>query len=218
MMENEMTQSVAIQALAHLAEIRDPETGAHIQRTQAYVEILARELQHHPRFADTINDRYIRLVTRSAPLHDIGKVGIPDHVLMKPARFNPQEWTVMQTHAFLGANAISNAEQDIGQPIEFLELAKEIAHWHHERWDGTGYPDGLKGEQIPLSARLMAIADVFDALISKRVYKQDMSVEKAREIILEGRGNHFDPDIVDAFIEHFEKFTATAEMIQDKKG
>lgn len=210
MQENQTIQNVSIRALAHLAETRDPETGDHILRTQSYINILAKQLQEHPRFSDTITSRFIELVTKSAPLHDIGKVGIPDHVLLKPGKLTEAEWLIMKTHAFLGAQAIEDAEKDVAQPVAFLALAKEIAHWHHERWDGSGYPDGLAGDSIPVSARLMALADVFDALISKRVYKPAMSFDEARSIIAEQRGRQFDPDMTDAFLENFTEFVAIA--------
>ena len=215
MAENDLTQQVSIRALAHLAETRDPETGNHILRTQAYVQHLAQALRRHPRFAAMLNDQYINLLGRSAPLHDIGKVGIPDHILLKPGKLNAEEWAIMQTHAQLGSEAIERAEADIEMPLDFLSLAKEIARWHHEKWDGSGYPDGLSGEAIPLSARLMALADVFDALISPRVYKPPMSFAEARSIIYEGRGKHFDPDIVDAFIADFSVYCAIAERYHD---
>ena len=215
MAENDLTQQVSIRALAHLAETRDPETGNHILRTQAYVQHLAQTLRRHPRFAAMLNDQYINLLGRSAPLHDIGKVGIPDHILLKPGKLNAEEWAIMQTHAQLGSEAIERAEADIEMPLDFLSLAKEIARWHHEKWDGSGYPDGLSGEAIPLSARLMALADVFDALISPRVYKPPMSFAEARSIIHEGRGKHFDPGIVDAFIADFSAYCAIAERYHD---
>lgn len=214
MEDNQVIQNVSIRALAHLAEIRDPETGDHILRTQSYVKVLATRLQDHPRFSDTITDHFIALVTRSAPLHDIGKVGIPDQVLLKPGKLTDDEWVIMKTHAVLGAQAIELAEKDVEQPVEFLRLAKEIARWHHERWDGSGYPDGLAGDDIPVSARLMALADVFDALISNRVYKSAMSPDEAREIIVEGHGKHFDPDITDAFLESFDEFVSIAKKYQ----
>lgn len=213
MIENDLTQRVSIRALAHLAETRDPETGNHILRTQGYVQRLANKLRQHPRFAATLSDRYIDLLTRSAPLHDIGKVGIPDHILLKPGKLTPEEWAVMQTHAKRGSDAIEQAEQDIDTPLPFLLLAKEIAHWHHEKWDGSGYPDGLAGEAIPLSARLMAVADVFDALISVRVYKPAMPYDKARDIIAAGRDKHFDPDVTEVFLAGFDEFIAIAEAI-----
>ena len=215
MAENDLTQRVSIRALAHLAETRDPETGNHILRTQGYVQFLANLLHPHPRFADTLNERYIDLLHRSAPLHDIGKVGIPDHILLKPGKLTPDEWAIMKTHARLGSDAIEQAERDIEMPLPFLALAKEIAHWHHEKWDGSGYPDGLAGDAIPVSARLMAIADVFDALICERVYKHAFSYEAARAIIADGRGRHFDPDATDAFLAHFAAFTAIADRYRD---
>ncbi len=214
MEENRVVQNVSIRALAHLAEIRDPETGEHILRTQAYVQSLAERLQDHPRFSDTITDRYTQLLTKSAPLHDIGKVGIPDHILLKPGKLTDDEWMIMKTHAELGAQAIESAERDVEQPVEFLTLAKEIAHWHHERWDGSGYPDGLAGDAIPVSARLMTIADVFDALISVRVYKPAMPFKKARDIIVAECNNQFDPDVTDAFLASFNEFVEIAHKYQ----
>ena len=212
--ENQIVQNVSIRALAHLAEIRDPETGDHILRTQSYVELLARLLQGHPRFQSVLTDHYCQLLTRSAPLHDIGKVGIPDHILLKPGKLSPDEWSIMQGHAALGAQAIERAETDVDQPVEFLATAKEIAHWHHERWDGKGYPDGLAGEEIPLAARLMAIADVFDALISARSYKQAMSFSAAREIIEAEKGHQFDPDIAQTFLANYSQFVEIANRYQ----
>jgi PAS domain S-box-containing protein len=215
MVENDLTQRVSIRALAHLAETRDPETGNHILRTQSYVHRLASGLRNHPRFADTLNDRYIDLLSRSAPLHDVGKVGVPDHILLKPGPLTPDEWVVMQTHARLGSEAIEQAEQDIEMALEFLTLAKEIAHWHHEKWDGRGYPDGLAGDDIPMSARLMALADVFDALVTPRVYKAAMPYVQARDIIAAERGRHFDPDVTDAFLAGFDDFVEIAERYRD---
>ena len=215
MAENELIQEVSIRALAHLAETRDPETGNHILRTQSYVHELGRRLQGHPRFAPILSDRYIRLLTRSAPLHDIGKVGIPDAILQKPGPLDAAEWAIMRTHARLGSEAIEMAERDATQPVEFLALAKEIARWHHEKWDGSGYPDGLAGDAIPVSARLMALADVFDALISPRGYKAPMPLEQARAIITAGRGSHFDPDVADAFLADFEAFADIARRHSD---
>ena len=215
MMENDLTQRVSIRALSHLAEIRDPETGNHILRTQGYVQALAVALREHPRFSTTLTPRYIDTLSRSAPLHDIGKVGIPDHILLKSGTLTPLEWEIMKTHARLGSDAIERAEQDISTPLEFLSVAKEIAHWHHEKWDGSGYPDGLAGDAIPISARLMAVADVFDALISVRVYKKAKSYVQAREIIASGRGKHFDPDMVDAFLGGFDEFVSIAQRYSD---
>ncbi len=211
MQENNLTQQVTIRALAHLAELRDPETGNHILRTSAYVQQLALGLRQHPRFAATLTERTVDLLARSAPLHDIGKVGIPDHILLKPDKLTPDEWAVMQTHAKLGSDAIEQAERDIEGPLDFLTMAKEIAHWHHEKWDGSGYPDHLAGEAIPVSARLMALADVFDALISARVYKAPIPYAEARAIIAAARGKQFDPDMTDAFLAGFDEFVAIAQ-------
>lgn len=210
MRENELTQAVSIRALAHLAETRDNETGNHIQRTQSYVRLLATRLSSHPRFAATLDNKYIEILARSAPLHDIGKVGIPDHILLKRGKLTPDEWEIMKTHTLLGSDAITLAERDIDTSAQFLSHAKEIVRWHHERWDGRGYPDGLVGEQIPISARLMALADVFDALISKRVYKEAIPFAEVRKIIAEGRGSQFDPDMTDSFLAGCEEFEAIA--------
>ncbi|MCM2308726.1 MAG: two-component system response regulator [Sulfuritalea sp.] len=215
MEENELIQAVSIRALAHLAETRDPETGNHILRTQGYVRLLATRLQHHPRFAETLDDSYIKMLAASAPLHDIGKVGIPDSILQKPGKLTTEEWEVMKTHSLLGSEAIAQAEHDIAKPVEFLALAKEVARWHHERWDGSGYPDGLCGDDIPISARLMTIADVFDALISKRVYKEPMPIGQVREIIVAELGRQFDPDVAEVFLTHFVEFTAIAAQHSD---
>lgn len=216
MVENDLTQQVTIRALAHLAETRDPETGNHILRTQGYVLQLAHGLREHPRFAATLDERYIDLLARSAPLHDIGKVGIPDYVLLKPGKLTAEEWAIMQTHARLGSDAIEEAERDIEMPLPFLAVAKEIAHWHHEKWDGSGYPDRLAGESIPIAARLMALADVFDAVISARAYKPALSFAETRDIIAAGRGVHFDPDICDAFLGGLDEFVAIATRYQEE--
>lgn len=210
MEENQQIQNISIRALAHLAETRDPETGQHILRTQSYVNLLARLLSEREEYKTLVTPEYVDLITRSAPLHDIGKVGIPDSVLLKPGKFDDDEWGIMQNHSYLGAQAIELAEKDTNSPLKFLSLAKEIAHWHHERWDGTGYPDKLRGIAIPLSARIMAIADVFDALISRRIYKEAMPLEQAKAVMYEQKGKHFDPDILNVFLENFELFVEIA--------
>jgi putative two-component system response regulator len=208
-------QDVTIQMMAGLAETRDSETGNHIRRTQHYVKALAQQLRSHPRYGSQLDDRTIDLLFRSAPLHDIGKVGIPDRILLKPGRFTPEEFAIMQTHTTLGRDAIATAERQLGMEVDFLRVAKEIAYSHQEKWDGSGYPQGLAGEAIPLSARLMALADVYDALISRRIYKQAMSQEDAVAIIEEGRGRHFDPDVVEAFRAVAGEFRAIAERFGD---
>jgi putative two-component system response regulator len=208
-------QDVTILAMASMAETRDPETGNHIRRTQFYVKALAERLKEHPRFSAVLTDNYIKLLFKSAPLHDIGKVGIPDRILLKPGRFEPHEFEIMKTHTTLGRAAIEHAERSLGTPMAFLSIAKEIAYSHQEKWDGSGYPEGLAGDAIPVSARLMAVADVYDALISRRVYKDGMPHEKAVQIIIDGKGRHFDPDMIDAFVGLQEEFRAIAARFHD---
>jgi putative two-component system response regulator len=203
-------QDVTILAMASLAETRDNDTGAHIRRTQLYVRALARNLQCHPRFAWFLTDANIELLYKSAPLHDIGKVGIPDNVLLKPGRLTDEEREVMNSHTTLGHKSIEQAEARLGTKVGFLTMAKEIALSHQEKWDGSGYPEGLSGDKIAISARLMAVADVYDALISKRVYKPPFTHEQARDILVKDRGTHFDPDIVDAFLAVENEFRAIA--------
>jgi HD-GYP domain-containing protein (c-di-GMP phosphodiesterase class II) len=193
------TQDVTIEILTSLAETRDNETGNHIRRTQHYVRALARRLQSHPAFAAYLVDSQVEMLFKYAPLHDIGKVGIPDSILLKPGKLDPAEFEIMKTHTTLGYQTIENAEKRLGTPVEFLACAKEIALSHHERWDGNGYPNGLAGEAIPISARLMAVADVYDALTSRRVYKEAMPHDQAVAIIQDGSGRQFDPDVVAAF-------------------
>ena len=187
-------------AFSSLAETRDNETGKHIRRTQNYVSALANALADHPRFVGQLDRSTIELLHKSAPLHDIGKVAIPDRILLKPGRLTPEEFEVMKTHTIHGRAAIETVEASLNEDDSFLLVAREIASFHHEKWDGTGYPHGLAGEDIPLAARLMAVADVYDALISRRVYKPPMPHQEAMEIIREGIGHHFDPDIAQAFL------------------
>ena len=208
-------QDVAVLAVASLAETRDNETGNHIRRTQFYVRTLATHLRDHPRFRSELDDGAIELLFKSAPLHDIGKVGIPDRILLKPGRLTPEEFEIMKTHTTLGQESIVQAEQRLGASVPFLRYAKEIALSHQEKWDGSGYPEGRRADDIPLSARLMAVADVYDALISRRVYKPAFSQEKAIAILRDGRGNHFDPDILDAFLARTNEFKAIADRFAD---
>lgn len=208
-------QDVTIQAMASLAETRDNETGNHIRRTQHYVKLLAELLRDHPRFSHFLDDDTIMLLFKSAPLHDIGKVGIPDHILLKPGRLTVEEFEIMMTHTTLGRDAIQRAEDQLGVSVDFLRLAKEIAYSHQEKWDGSGYPQGLAGDAIPISARLMAVADVYDALISRRVYKPGMPHEEAVDIIRQGGGWHFDPDVCAAFLSATEQFKAIAARYSD---
>jgi HD-GYP domain-containing protein (c-di-GMP phosphodiesterase class II) len=211
----QLTQDVTILTLASLAETRDNETGAHILRTQRYLRALAEYLGDHPRFRRDLGGRNIELLYKSAPLHDIGKVGIPDRILLKPGRLTEEEFAIMKTHAALGGEALRAAEAQLGS-TSFLRFAREIALSHHEKWDGSGYPAGLKGDAIPVSGRLMALADVYDALISKRVYKPAFSHDKARQVIIEGRGSHFDPDVVDAFLAVEADFRRIAAEFSDE--
>jgi putative two-component system response regulator len=209
-------QDVTIHAMASLAETRDSDTGNHIRRTQHYVKVLAEKLRFNPRFAHFLNDdKIIEILFKSAPLHDIGKIGIPDRILLKPGRFEPAEFEIMKTHATLGRDAILQAERELGIEMPFLKYAKEIAYGHQEKWDGSGYPQGLTGDAIPIAARIMAVADVYDALISRRVYKQGIPHEKAVQMISDGKGSHFDPDMVDAFLELQDEFQAIAARYAD---
>lgn len=216
--QNHVIQDVAMRALASVAEARDNETGNHILRTQHYVKVLASHLATLPGYREQLPPEAIETFTKAAPLHDVGKVGIPDTVLHKPGKHTPEEWEVMQTHAQIGADAIWRAIKNVEdrRALEFLYVAMEIAGAHHEKWDGSGYPKGLAGEAIPLSGRLMALADVFDALISKRCYKPAFSIEMATEIIVKGHGTHFDPAVVDAFLAHIDAFRAIAGRFVDE--
>jgi len=210
-------QDVTIQAMASLAETRDNETGNHIRRTQHYVRVLAECLLEHPRFAAYLRQKGIlEALFKSAPLHDIGKVGIPDKILLKPGKLTDEEFEIMKTHATLGYASIERAEHLLGQATDFLACAKEISCSHHEKWDGNGYPQGLSGDDIPISARLMALADVYDAMVSKRVYKPSMPHEAVREIIMQERSRHFDPDIVDAFLAEEDKFIEIRNRFSDE--
>jgi len=214
--ELRISQEVTMVALASLAETRDNETGNHILRTQHYVLALAKHLRGHARFSAELSEEAVDRLFKAAPLHDIGKVGIPDRILLKPGRLDADEFEIMKTHTTLGRDAIENALKRVGVHIPLLEIAKEIALSHQEKWDGSGYPEGLAGEAIPLSARLMAVADVYDALISRRVYKAPMSHEQASEIIAAGRGRHFDPDISDAFVVLEQQFRSISSRFDDQ--
>ncbi|HAT49836.1 MAG: two-component system response regulator [Nitrospirae bacterium] len=213
----EELQDVTMVAMGSLAEARDPETGNHIRRTQHYVKALAQHLKDHPRFREVLTPENITILFKSAPLHDIGKVGVPDHILLKPGKLSADEFAQMKKHPDHGRHAISAAERSISQATNFLQFAKEIAYSHHEKWDGSGYPEGLKGDAIPVTARLMAVADVYDALISRRIYKPPFTHEAAMTIIREGRGTHFDPDVVDAFLEISPSFQKIALTFSDNE-
>jgi len=216
--EIDNTQDVAMIAIGSLAETRDNETGNHIRRTQHYMRVLAEKLKDHPNFQHFLTDENIALLTKSAPLHDIGKVGIPDKILLKPGKHTPEEFEIMKTHTTLGRDAIIAAEKLLQTPSSFLQFAREIAYTHHEKYDGTGHPQGLSGNDIPISGRLMALADVYDALISKRIYKEAIPHEKAVAIIKEGAGNHFDAQVVEAFLQINEQFKEIAQKYMDGIG
>jgi len=228
MRENELIKDVSLNALAMLAEKRDNETGNHLNRTRGYMEALMAHLKAHPRFCDYLQDRLRLLIAKATPLHDIGKVGIPDQILLKPGRLTTEEFEVMKHHSQIGADAIEEAIRHVvgeradlpdilqaDSPLAFLEVARQIALYHHEKWDGSGYPAALAGDDIPICARLMALADVFDALTCRRHYKEPFPADKVQAIILEGRGKHFDPDIVDAFFELKDQFIAIAQRYPD---
>lgn len=210
-------QDVAMVAMGALAETRDPETGNHIRRTQRYMKLLAEKLKDHPKYQHYLTPKNIMLLFKTSPLHDIGKVGVPDHILLKPGKLTDDEFEQMKEHPKYGRDALEAAEVASDESEDFLECAKEIAYGHHEKWDGSGYPEGLSGDDIPISARLMALSDVYDALVSRRVYKPAFPHEKAVAIIKEGRGSHFDPDMVDAFLASSEEFYAIAQKYSDSE-
>ena len=209
MKEINLIQEATIEAMACLAEYRDPETGGHIKRTKSYVKILSEELSKSPNFKDILDDETIEHLYKSAPLHDIGKIGIKDDILLKNGELTNEEFNEMKKHTILGYDSLVRVSKVFGNN-SFFKCAIELARSHQEKWDGTGYPDGLMGKEIPLSGRIMAVADVYDALISERLYKSAFPHEKVVQIIVEGRGQHFDPEIVDAFINVQEEFRKTA--------
>ncbi len=211
-------QDVTMVAMGSLAETRDNETGNHIRRTQSFVGALALSMKEHPLYKDYLTIETISLLQKSAPLHDIGKVGIPDSILLKPGKLTPEEFEIMKTHTTLGRDAIIAAEKLMESSTSFLRIAREIAWSHHEKWDGTGYPRGLSGNDIPIAGRLMAVADVYDALICKRIYKPAFSHETAVSTIKDGSGAHFDPEIVDVFLEISEQFREIARKFTDSEG
>ncbi len=208
------SRDLMIFAMAKLAESRDKDTGAHLERIREYSRILADELSRWPQYCDLIDGDYVQLIYQTSPLHDIGKVGVPDSVLLKPGPLTPDEIAVMQRHTLLGGETLNSVAHSRPEAL-FLNMAREIALTHHERYDGTGYPRGLRGQQIPLCGRIVALADVYDALTSKRVYKPAFDHARARGIILEGRGTQFDPDIVQAFLNREQEFVAIERQFHD---
>lgn len=207
-MDLQRAQEVTILALTSLGDARDDETGSHSRRTSGFVRALAERLKDQPRFADYLDDVTRELLVQSAPLHDIGKIGIADHILRKPGRLTADEYEAMKAHPRIGRDALQRAEDMLGVEVPFLRIAKELAYSHHERWNGGGYPEGRSGDEIPVSARLMAIADVYDALTSRRAYKAGMPHAQAAAFIHERRAIDFDPDVTDAFMDLQDEFQA----------
>ena len=210
-------QDTTILVMASLAEARDAEAGNHLRRTQAYVKATAQKLAGHPRFRAVLTDATIDLLFRAAPLHDVGKGGIPDRILLKPGRLTPEEFDVMKKHADLGRDAIDHAWPRMGMDVPFLDLARDMAYGHHEKFDGSGYPQGLSGDDIPIPARIMAVADAYDALIAHRPWRKPIERETAREMMIEGRGSQFDPDVLDAFFGIDNEIQAIVARFPDTK-
>ena len=211
-------QQVVVFALATLAEQRESDSENHLLRVQAYVRALAHTLAEQPAFAALLSDAYIDLLCRSVPLYDMGSIGVPERILLKPGPLTPDEVVLMRTHTTVGHAAIERAEQTLGRVSPRLVVAKELALSHHEKWDGSGYPQGLAATQIPVAARIMAIADVYDALISDKVYKQGVPHDRAVQVIFGERGAHFDPDMVDAFIAIQDTFARIARQHADTEA
>ena len=203
-----------LDSMSHVAEVHDFETGAHIIRTKKYIKLLAEYIYSKGIYKNELTKDMINMMYITAPMHDIGKVGIADAILKKEGKLTPMEYEVMKTHSELGMHILNNAISSYKEN-DFFVMSRNIAHYHHEKWDGSGYPEGLKGEEIPLESRFMALSDVYDALVSKRVYKEAFSFEKTVGIIKEGRGTHFDPVLVDAFLEISDKFEKIAEFHRD---
>jgi putative two-component system response regulator len=200
--------------LAKLAEARDNDTGKHLERIQILCRLFARELQNKPKISGHVNDAYCERIFHASPLHDIGKVGIPDNILLKPGKLTPEEFEIMKTHTILGAQTLMEVRNRFPKNA-FVQMGIKIARWHHERWDGTGYPDGLKGEGIPLSARIMSIVDVYDAVRSKRVYKSALKHEETCAIIKNSSGTQFDPYLVEIFKDLEDRFDEIWSNLQD---
>jgi putative two-component system response regulator len=206
---------VVLFAMATLAELRESDTESHILRVQHYVRLLAQKLSAHAELRAVLTPAFIDSLYVSVPLYDIGTIGVPDRILLKPGRLSADELAIMRTHTTLGHDAIVRAEKTLGCTSTLLNMAKELTLSHQEKWNGKGYPKGLAGTQIPLSARIVAVADVYDALISSKVYKEGMSHEAAVQVIFTERGGHFDPDVVDAFMEVQDEFLAIAKRFAD---
>ena len=213
----ERTQHVTVFSLARLAESRDTETGEHLNRIRRYVQVLAQEMGRWPQYKNTIDAEFVKELFHSSPLHDIGKVGIPDSILLKPGKLSADEFDIMKAHTIIGGDTLKAADIEAGKG-SFLTMGRDIAYYHHEKWDGNGYPFGISGEDIPLVARIVALGDCYDALTSKRPYKEAFSHQTAREIILESKASHFDPDVVDAFLAVEDQFVTIQEALRDAGG
>ncbi len=209
------SKDMIIFAMAKLAETRDPETGLHLERIQGYCRVISERLLSKSLYPETVNRRFIDDIYATSPLHDIGKVGIPDHILLKPGRLDEEEWVIMKTHTNIGYETLKS-NIDKYPKANYLKMSSQIAKSHHEKWDGSGYPDGLKGEDIPLEARILALADVYDALASERIYKAAFSHEKTKAIITQGKASHFDPTLVDVFLECEKDFAAVLEKFREE--
>jgi len=204
-------------AMSKLAESKDPETGAHLDRMREYCKVLAERLAGHEKYRSVITKKFVDAIYAASPLHDVGKVGVPDNILLKPGKLTDEEWVEMKKHTLIGADTLRAVNRQHPGNF-FLQMGVEIAEGHHEKWDGSGYPHRRRGDEIPLAARVLALGDVYDALTSVRCYKEAFSHEKSRAIVLEGRGRHFDPDVVDAFLECEEEFLRIRAEFRDPDG
>ena len=213
----ERTQEITVFTLSKLAESRDSETGDHLERMRCYAREVASHLITNDKYKDDYDDHFVNQIFQSSPLHDIGKVGIPDRILLKPGKLTEKEFEIMKKHSAIGGETLKAAGEEAGEG-SFLAMGRDIAFSHHEKWDGSGYPYGLKGEEIPLASRIVAVGDVYDALTSRRPYKEPFSHEKSMAIIMKGRGSHFDPDVVDAFLASEAEIIAIRERFQNTDG
>ncbi|MDD5056353.1 MAG: response regulator [Sideroxydans sp.] len=209
-------QNASIWVMVSLAESRDSCTGNHIRRTQEYIRILAEEMAHLPQYADVLTEEYIELIAKTAPLHDLGKIAIPDQILNKPGKLTEEEYAIMKTHALRGDEMLARAGKLMGEEGDYFEVARQIARSHHEKWNGSGYPDGHAGAAIPLPARLAAVVDVYDALVARRSYKEPMPHAHATVLLERDSGHHFDPDIIAAFKRVQDRFRGIAAQWEDR--
>lgn len=209
-------QDSVLTLMVSLIEFRDEYTGTHLKRTQYFLGFLADELAKKEKYKELLNQKNIDNIIQASLLHDIGKIAIPDHILLKPGRLEPEEIDIMRMHSKKGVEILMESSKDIQRDAEWFNYALEIVEYHHEHYDGSGYPNGISGEDIPLSARLMGVADVYDALTSKRVYKKGFSHQEAMQIIIDDSGTHFDPEIVEAFIACAEQFVYISQKLEQE--